>query len=121
MVSFGSEAAKYGLAPGDEVIAVLVPAERPSRFWFVFAGAAAVSCYRRAAAQAPSAKSCSRAVSLVDTPSTVRGTLTLASLLVPRRTLGSLSNRALLVNNLLDLALYAGNTVYSSAMSPHQY
>ena len=35
MVSFGSEAAKYGLAPGDEVIAVLVPAERPSRFWFV--------------------------------------------------------------------------------------
>jgi TRAP transporter 4TM/12TM fusion protein len=35
LVSFGSEAAKYGLAPGDEVIAVLVPADRPSRFWFV--------------------------------------------------------------------------------------
>jgi hypothetical protein len=34
-VSFGSEAAKYGLATGDEVIAVLVPADRPSRFWFV--------------------------------------------------------------------------------------
>ena len=35
LVSFGSEAAKYGLAPGDEIIAVLVPADRPSRFWFV--------------------------------------------------------------------------------------
>jgi hypothetical protein len=35
LVSFGSEAAKYGLAPGDEVIAVLVPADRPSRYWFV--------------------------------------------------------------------------------------
>jgi hypothetical protein len=35
LVSFGSEAAKYGLAPGDEVIAVLVPSDRPSRFWFV--------------------------------------------------------------------------------------
>jgi hypothetical protein len=35
LVSFGSEAAKYGLAPGDEVLAVLVPADRPSRFWFV--------------------------------------------------------------------------------------
>jgi TRAP transporter 4TM/12TM fusion protein len=34
LVSFGSEAAKYGLAPGDEVIAVLVPADRPSRYWF---------------------------------------------------------------------------------------
>jgi TRAP transporter 4TM/12TM fusion protein len=33
-VRFGSEAAKYGLAPGDEVTAVLVPADRPSRFWF---------------------------------------------------------------------------------------
>ena len=33
-VRFGSEAAKYGLAPGDEVTAVLVPAERPSRYWF---------------------------------------------------------------------------------------
>jgi hypothetical protein len=34
LVSFGREAAKYGLAPGDEVIAVLVPADRPSRYWF---------------------------------------------------------------------------------------
>jgi len=34
LVSFGSEAAKYGLAPGDEVIAVLVPADRRSRYWF---------------------------------------------------------------------------------------
>jgi len=34
LVSFGSEAAKYGLAPGDEVTAVLVPAHRPSRYWF---------------------------------------------------------------------------------------
>jgi TRAP transporter 4TM/12TM fusion protein len=30
-VKFGSEAAKYGLAPGDEVTAVLIAAERPSR------------------------------------------------------------------------------------------
>jgi TRAP transporter 4TM/12TM fusion protein len=34
LVSFGSEAAKYGLAPGDEITAVLVPAQRPSRYWF---------------------------------------------------------------------------------------
>jgi TRAP transporter 4TM/12TM fusion protein len=33
-VSFGSEAAKYGLAAGDEVIAVLIPSNRPSRYWF---------------------------------------------------------------------------------------
>ncbi len=33
-VRFGSEAARYGLAPGDEITAVLVPAERPSRYWF---------------------------------------------------------------------------------------
>ena len=33
-VKFGSEAAKYGLAPGDEVTAVLIAAERPSRYWF---------------------------------------------------------------------------------------
>lgn len=31
---FGSEAIKYGLTPGDEIIAVLVPAQRASRFWF---------------------------------------------------------------------------------------
>ena len=34
MVRFGSEAAKYGITPGDEVTAVLVPAPRPSRYWF---------------------------------------------------------------------------------------
>jgi hypothetical protein len=34
MVSFGSEAAKYGLAPGDEIATVLVPTQRPSRYWF---------------------------------------------------------------------------------------
>jgi hypothetical protein len=34
LVSFGSEAAKYGLAPGDEITAVLVPAHRASRYWF---------------------------------------------------------------------------------------
>ncbi|THD72500.1 MAG: TRAP transporter fused permease subunit [Bradyrhizobium sp.] len=34
LVSFGSEAAKYGLAPGDEITAVLVPAHRPSRYLF---------------------------------------------------------------------------------------
>jgi TRAP transporter 4TM/12TM fusion protein len=32
-VRFGSQATKYGLAGGDEITAVLVPAERPSRFW----------------------------------------------------------------------------------------
>jgi TRAP-type uncharacterized transport system fused permease subunit len=34
LVGFGSEAAKYGLAPGDEILGVYVPAERPSRYWF---------------------------------------------------------------------------------------
>jgi TRAP transporter 4TM/12TM fusion protein len=34
-VRFGSEAAKYGMAAGDEVIAVLVPADRISRYWFI--------------------------------------------------------------------------------------
>jgi hypothetical protein len=33
-VRFGSEATKYGLAAGDEIIAVLVPTDRPSRYWF---------------------------------------------------------------------------------------
>jgi TRAP transporter 4TM/12TM fusion protein len=33
-VRFGSQAAKYGLSAGDEVTAVLVPAHRPSRYWF---------------------------------------------------------------------------------------
>jgi hypothetical protein len=33
-VKFGSEAAKYGLAAGDKVTAVVIPAQRPDRFWF---------------------------------------------------------------------------------------
>ncbi|MFA6264921.1 MAG: DUF3394 domain-containing protein, partial [Pseudolabrys sp.] len=32
-VRFGSQATKYGLAGGDEITAVLVPADRPSRYW----------------------------------------------------------------------------------------
>ncbi len=38
LVTFGSEAAKYGLSPGDEITAVLVPAHRPSRYWFAVPG-----------------------------------------------------------------------------------
>jgi hypothetical protein len=34
-IRFGSEAAKYGLTAGDEIVAVLVPAERMSRYWFL--------------------------------------------------------------------------------------
>ena len=37
---FGSEAAKYGLPPGDEITAVLMPADRPSRYWFALPGLA---------------------------------------------------------------------------------
>jgi uncharacterized protein DUF3394 len=33
-VRFGSEARKYGLQQGDEIRAVVVPAERPSPYWF---------------------------------------------------------------------------------------
>jgi hypothetical protein len=33
-VRFGSEAAKYRLTTGDEIVAALAPAERMSRFWF---------------------------------------------------------------------------------------
>ena len=33
-VRFGSEAARYGLAPGDEITAVVVPTPRRSRYWF---------------------------------------------------------------------------------------
>ncbi|MER9332351.1 hypothetical protein [Mesorhizobium sp. M0488] len=33
-VRLGSQAAKFGLKPGDEINQVLVPAERPSRYWF---------------------------------------------------------------------------------------
>jgi hypothetical protein len=32
-VRFGSQAAKYGLQAGDEILAVLVPADRPNRYW----------------------------------------------------------------------------------------
>jgi hypothetical protein len=38
LVRFGSEAAKYGLAPGDKITSVLVPAHRPSRYWFAVPG-----------------------------------------------------------------------------------
>lgn len=34
-VRFGSEASKYGLAGGDKITSVLVPAERMSRYWFI--------------------------------------------------------------------------------------
>ncbi|MER9596004.1 TRAP transporter permease [Mesorhizobium sp. M0244] len=34
VVRLGSQAAKFGLQPGDEINQVLVPAERPSRYWF---------------------------------------------------------------------------------------
>jgi hypothetical protein len=37
-VDFGSEAAKYGLAGGDEVTATLTAADRPSRYWFAIPG-----------------------------------------------------------------------------------
>jgi hypothetical protein len=37
-VKFASEAAKYGLSPGDKVTSVLIPAERPNRYWFAFPG-----------------------------------------------------------------------------------
>ncbi|RDV04328.1 TRAP transporter permease [Undibacter mobilis] len=32
-VRFGSQATKYGLGNGDQILSVLLPAERPSRFW----------------------------------------------------------------------------------------
>jgi hypothetical protein len=37
-VRFGSAAAKYGLAGGDEIVSVLVPAHRPNRYWFAVPG-----------------------------------------------------------------------------------
>jgi hypothetical protein len=33
-VRFGSEARKYGLQPGDKIGAVVVPADRPTPYWF---------------------------------------------------------------------------------------
>jgi hypothetical protein len=38
-VRFGSEAAKYGLAAGDEITSMLVPTDRPSRYWFAIPAA----------------------------------------------------------------------------------
>ncbi|MBZ9706293.1 TRAP transporter permease [Mesorhizobium sp. ESP7-2] len=35
IVRLGSQAAKFGLQPGDEIIGVMVPSSRPSRYWFV--------------------------------------------------------------------------------------
>ena len=34
IVNLDSEAGKYDLAPGDEIVSVLVPTERISRYWF---------------------------------------------------------------------------------------
>jgi TRAP transporter 4TM/12TM fusion protein len=57
-VRFGSEAAKYGLAAGDEITAVLVPAERVDRYWLavpalVLLGLIVVLQRRRKRALAP--------------------------------------------------------------------
>ncbi|MGX5847354.1 TRAP transporter permease [Mesorhizobium sp. PL10] len=35
IVRLGSQAAKCGLQPGDEIIGIMVPNDRPSRYWFV--------------------------------------------------------------------------------------
>ncbi|CDX52133.1 TRAP transporter, 4TM/12TM fusion protein [Mesorhizobium plurifarium] len=35
IVRLGSQAAKFGLQPGDEITGVMVPNNRPSRYWFV--------------------------------------------------------------------------------------
>ncbi|TPI77999.1 TRAP transporter permease [Mesorhizobium sp. B2-8-9] len=35
IVRLGSQAAKFGLQPGDEITGVMVPNDRPSRYWFV--------------------------------------------------------------------------------------
>jgi hypothetical protein len=37
-VSLGSQPAKFGLQFGDEITAVLMPADRPSRYWFTIPG-----------------------------------------------------------------------------------
>jgi hypothetical protein len=37
-VRFGSEAAKFGLATGDEIKAVYTAAERPSQYWMTIPG-----------------------------------------------------------------------------------
>jgi Domain of unknown function (DUF3394)/Tripartite ATP-independent periplasmic transporter, DctM component len=48
---FGSQAAKYGLGAGDEITSVLVPADRPNRYWLAIPGllllAGIVSLQRR--------------------------------------------------------------------------
>ncbi len=59
-VRFGSEAAKYGLAGGDEVTSVLVPANRPDRYWLaipalvLLAGITALQRRRQKVGGAPS-------------------------------------------------------------------
>ncbi|TPO04750.1 TRAP transporter permease [Mesorhizobium sp. B1-1-5] len=35
IVRLGSQAAKFGLQPGDEITGIMVPTSRPSRYWFV--------------------------------------------------------------------------------------
>jgi MYXO-CTERM domain-containing protein len=59
-VKFGSEAAKYGLGAGDQITAVLTPADRPSRYWFALPGLLAlgviVLLQRRRAPRAPRRK-----------------------------------------------------------------
>jgi hypothetical protein len=60
-VRFGSEARKYGLQQGDEIRAVLVPAERPSPYWFalpalVLLGLIIVAQIRRRRMAAPAAR-----------------------------------------------------------------
>lgn len=44
LVRFGSEAAKYGLATGDEISAVLVPTQRSSRYWFAIPALLLLGC-----------------------------------------------------------------------------
>ncbi|MDX8481637.1 DUF3394 domain-containing protein [Mesorhizobium sp. VK24D] len=35
IVRLGSQAAKFGLQPGDEITGTMVPNSRPSRYWFL--------------------------------------------------------------------------------------
>ncbi|MEK9969648.1 MAG: DUF3394 domain-containing protein, partial [Ferrovibrio sp.] len=41
-VRLGSQVAKNGILPGDEIVAVMVPTERPSRFWFMLPALAVI-------------------------------------------------------------------------------
>ncbi|MGE3995185.1 MAG: TRAP transporter permease [Variibacter sp.] len=55
----GSEARKYGIQPGDEIRAVVIPTDRPSSYWFaipaiaLFAGIVLLQRRRRSLAKAP--------------------------------------------------------------------